>query len=166
MQETRVQSLVQEDPLEKGMAMHTSILAWRIPWTEEPGRLQFMGSQRVGHDWATNTFFTFDFSSGFLFFFFYLSFSVSWKSYAEVKVWGIFATCSVRLWTWSFVSDGFPGGLVVKSVQETRVHSLGGEDPTCPGIAKSVLHKYWGSALEIRGRNYWAFAATAEVQML
>ena len=50
MQETRVQSLVQEDPLEKGMAMHTSILAWRIPWTEEPGRLQFMGSQRVGHD--------------------------------------------------------------------------------------------------------------------
>ena len=45
MQETRVQSLVQEDPLEKGMAMHTSILAWRIPWTEEPGRLQSMGSQ-------------------------------------------------------------------------------------------------------------------------
>ena len=57
MQETRVQSLGQEDPLEKGMAAHSSILAWKIPWTEEPGGLQSMGLQRVGHDWATNTFF-------------------------------------------------------------------------------------------------------------
>ena len=48
--------LGREDPLEKGMATHSSILAWRIPWTEEPSRLQSMGSQRVGHDWATNTF--------------------------------------------------------------------------------------------------------------
>ena len=50
MWETRVQSLGQEDPLEKGMATHSSILAWRIPWTEEPGRLQSRGSQRVRHD--------------------------------------------------------------------------------------------------------------------
>ena len=50
IQETQVQSLGWEDPLEKGMATHSNILAWRIPWTEEPGRLQFMGSQRVGHD--------------------------------------------------------------------------------------------------------------------
>ena len=55
VQETWVQSLVQEDPLEKGMATYSSILAWRIPWTEEPGRLQSMGLQRVGHDRATNT---------------------------------------------------------------------------------------------------------------
>ena len=55
MPETWVQSLGQEDPLEKGMATHSSILSWRIPWTEEPGKLQSMGSQRVGHDWATNT---------------------------------------------------------------------------------------------------------------
>ena len=47
MQEIQVQSLDQEDPLEKGMATHFSILAWRIPWTEEPGGLQSMGSQRV-----------------------------------------------------------------------------------------------------------------------
>ena len=53
MQETQVQSLDQEDPLEKGMATHSSILAWRISWTEEAGRLQSMGSQRVGHDWIT-----------------------------------------------------------------------------------------------------------------
>ena len=50
MQETWVRSLGQEDPLEKEMATHSSILAWRIPWTEDPGRLQSMGSQRVGHD--------------------------------------------------------------------------------------------------------------------
>ena len=56
MQETRVQSLGHEDPLEKGMATHCSILAWRIPWTEEPGGLQSMGSQKVGQDFATNTF--------------------------------------------------------------------------------------------------------------
>ena len=50
MQETGVRSLGQEDPLEKEMATHTSILAWRIPWTEEPGGLQSTGLQRVGHD--------------------------------------------------------------------------------------------------------------------
>ena len=54
MQETRVQSLGWEDPLEKEMATHSSVLAWRIPWREEPGRLQSTGSQRVGHDWATS----------------------------------------------------------------------------------------------------------------
>ena len=55
MQETRVQSLGWEDTLEKGMASHSSILAWRIPWTEGPFRLQSMGLQRVRHDWVTNT---------------------------------------------------------------------------------------------------------------
>ena len=49
MQETRVRSPSREDPLEEGMATHSSILAWEIPWTEEPGRLPSMGSQRVGH---------------------------------------------------------------------------------------------------------------------
>ena len=52
VQETWAQSLSWEDPLEKGMATHSSILAWRTPWTEEPGGLQSMGSQRVGHDEA------------------------------------------------------------------------------------------------------------------
>ena len=57
MQETQVQSLGQEDPLEKGMATHSSILAWKIPWTEEPGGPQSMGLQRLGHDRAlTHTF--------------------------------------------------------------------------------------------------------------
>ena len=55
MQETWVQSLGQEDPLEKGKATHCNILAWRIPWAEEPDGLQSLGLQRVGHDWVTNT---------------------------------------------------------------------------------------------------------------
>ena len=53
-QETRVRSLGQEDPLEEEMATHSSTLTWKIPWTEGPGKLQFMDSQRVGHDWATS----------------------------------------------------------------------------------------------------------------
>ena len=52
-QETHVQSSGREDPLEKGMATLSSVRAWRIPWTEEPGGLQFMRSQRVGHDWVS-----------------------------------------------------------------------------------------------------------------
>ena len=54
MQETQVWSLGREDHLEKEAATHSSTLAWKIPWTEEPGRLQSMGSQRVGYDWATS----------------------------------------------------------------------------------------------------------------
>ena len=50
MWETQTRSLGREDPLEKGMATHSSVLYWRIPWTEEPGGLQFMGLQRVRHD--------------------------------------------------------------------------------------------------------------------
>ena len=49
-QETRVRSLGEEDPLEKGMVIHSSLLARRIPWTEKPGSLQSVGSQKVGHD--------------------------------------------------------------------------------------------------------------------
>ena len=56
VQEMRVQSLSQEDPMEKGMATHSSVPAWNIPWTEESEELQSMGSQRVGYSWAANTF--------------------------------------------------------------------------------------------------------------
>ena len=54
MRETRVRSLGWEDPLEKEMAIHSNTIAWKIPWSEEPGRLQSMGSQRVGHNWPTS----------------------------------------------------------------------------------------------------------------
>ena len=55
LQETRVWSLGWEDPLEEGMSTHSNVLIWRMPWTEEPGGLQFMKSQRVGHNWVTHT---------------------------------------------------------------------------------------------------------------
>ena len=58
MRETGVWSLGREGPLEKEMAIHSSTIAWKIPWTEEPGRPQSMGSQRVRHDWATSLHFT------------------------------------------------------------------------------------------------------------
>ena len=61
MRENRVQTLGWEDPLEKEMATHFRILVWRIPWTEEPGRLQFMGVQRVRYDSSTGTFTLFHF---------------------------------------------------------------------------------------------------------
>ena len=62
IQETQVWSLGQEDPLEKEIATHSSILAWKIPWMEESGGLQSMGLQRVRYEWAANTF-TFTFST-------------------------------------------------------------------------------------------------------
>ena len=63
MQEMQVRFLGWEDPLEKGVVPHSRILAWRIPWTEEPDRLQFMALQRAGHDWATKTTWSVQFSS-------------------------------------------------------------------------------------------------------
>ena len=71
MQETHIWSLGQEDPLEKEIPIHSGILAWRIPWTEEPSRLQSMGWQRVGHESMTNTF-TLTFFSTLLYLFLYL----------------------------------------------------------------------------------------------
>ena len=53
MQETWVRAPAQEDSLDKEMATHSTILAWKIPWTEEPGELQYLGSKRARHDWAT-----------------------------------------------------------------------------------------------------------------
>ena len=64
MQETQVPSLGWEDPLEKGIATHSSILAWRIPWTEEPGGLQSMRLQKAGHDRVTSLSLFFSFTEG------------------------------------------------------------------------------------------------------
>ena len=66
MWETWVWSLGWGDPLEKEMVTHSSILAWRIPWTKKPSRLQFTGSQRVGHNWVTSPYWTLPVSGGIL----------------------------------------------------------------------------------------------------
>ena len=67
MQETQVQFLGRENPLEKEMATHSSVLAWEIPWTEEPGRLKSTGSQRVGQDLVTNQLLVCSSSTGMIF---------------------------------------------------------------------------------------------------
>ena len=82
MWETWVWSLGLEDPLEKGLAIHSSILAWRIPWTKEPGRLQAMGLQRVGHNWVT----------------FAHSLAGMWNEYNCALVWTFFGIA--LLWDW------------------------------------------------------------------
>ena len=111
MQETWVQSLGQKDPLEKGMAIHCSILAWRIPWTEEPGGLQFVGLQRVRHDWATFTTTDFTYSEMHETFFNLTVFCVFFKiclflavlglrccvqALSSCSEWGLFSSC--RVW--------------------------------------------------------------------
>ena len=90
LQETWVRSLGWEDPLEKEMATHSSIPAWRIPWREEPGRLQSMRSQRIGHDWATS-FFHFDtqFIKNFLnFIYFWWN---KWNQVGKLKLFLLFS---------------------------------------------------------------------------
>ena len=79
MWETRVQSLSREDLLEKEMTTHSSILVWKIPWTEEPGRLQSMGSKRVRHDGATSL----------SFFLFFLYLGKSSQKLVIVSYWSV-----------------------------------------------------------------------------
>ena len=83
MRQTWVWSLGQEDPLEKEMATHSSTLAWKIPWTEEPGRLQSMGFQKVGHDWVSSLFL----------------FASMWNECKCAVVWTFFGIA--LLWDWN-----------------------------------------------------------------
>ena len=93
MWETQVQSRGWDDPLEKEMATHSSTLAWKIPWTEEPGRLQFMGSQRVGHEW----------SSGFSYF---LQFKSEFGN-KEFMIWATVSSGLVFFWLYRASPLGF-----------------------------------------------------------
>ena len=99
VQETWVRILGREDPLEKEMATHSSTLVWKIPWTEEPGRLQSMGSQRVGHDWATS----FHFRVWKIWPLFPFLSPPSFSLAVPHNMWG--HNCPVRDWT-CFPSDG------------------------------------------------------------
>ena len=103
MQETHFWSLGWEDPLEKEMATNSSTLTWRIPWTEEPGRLQSMGSQRVGHDCAT--FFFPPFGQ----FLSYKGLSLPWGGKSQIILWSL-STCNYILYfgTKRGKRDGMP----------------------------------------------------------
>ena len=113
MQETQVQSMGWEDPLEKGLTTHSSILAWRIPRTKESGGLQCMGSQRVGYDWATNTH-THTHTQEMI---------IAYKEsphhellFEAVKTWVVFTICSL---TWLFLPPHFH-----LTHRHTHMHSL------------------------------------------
>ena len=132
MQETWVWSLGWEDPVEKGMATHSSILAWRIPWTEEPGGLQSMGSQRVIHSLVTNTF------NLYLFI---------WLPQVRVVAWGIFvesfgiSCCKTQiLYLWPV------GSVVTRGVSFSVAWSIlvpwPGMEPHIPCIARQILN-HW-----------------------
>ena len=120
--ETQVWSLGQEDPLKKGMATHSSILAWRIPWAEEPGRLQSMELQRVGHVWMTNTFhFTKD----------------TWEFRERVIKWILSFPVSFRNWE-SPLSPLSPSGLFNPSVSPATWMSIF----TCGSSSLHQHHKF------------------------
>ena len=101
MQEPWVQSVGREDPLEKGTATQFSVLAWRILWTEEPGRLQSMGPQRVGHNWATSLSLSWLFISDT---YTILTWSeVKWLSRARLFVTPWTVACTKLLHPWDFL---------------------------------------------------------------
>ena len=120
MQETWVPSLGQENSLEKGIATHSSILAWRIMWTEEPGGLQSMGTQRVESDWVTNSFSLLHLSK--------------WLSSKSLQI----RTSLVVQW----IRACLP-------MQGTLVESLVQEDSTCRGATKPMCHIYWAPMLQL-----------------
>ena len=153
MWETWVRSLRREDILEKRMATHSSTLAWRIPWTEDPGGLQSMGSQRVWHDWATNTFTSLSFSRLFP------QGSSTLPANPVLPSWGFISILHPRL---TFLSKahtldflGVQWLRILLLMQRSRVPSLVWEDLTCHRATKSMHHNYWAYTPEPASCNYW-----------
>ena len=130
VRETQVQSLGWEDPLEKEMATHSSTLAWKIPWTEEPSRLQSMGSQRVRRDWANSLHFT--------------SVNTQWilVSFPNERI----KVVPLALEYPTQISMVALDHMVILSQRKSLLRSLwwcrGREDPTCLGATKPVHHSH------------------------
>ena len=128
MQETQVGLLGQEDPLEEEMAVHSSILAWRTPWTEEPGGLWSMGPQTVGHDWVSKCTHAHTHTHTCLF----IERIFEWIIQNQLLLQTYFPQVAQLIDLSEIINCGFPRGSVGKNplpMQETRVQSLGGEDP-------------------------------------
>ena len=145
MWETRVQSLGQEDPLEKEMATHSSILAWRIPWTEEPGRVQSMGSQRVRHNRATK-----------------LSLSLSYLNQFS----SVAQSCPTLCDPMNCSTPGLPVHHQLPEFTQTQVHRVGDAiQPSHPLLSPSPApnpSQHQGlfneSTLCMRWPKYWSFS--------
>ena len=146
MQETQVQSLRWEDPLEKGMVTHSSILAWKIPWTQEPGRLQSIDSQRVRHDSVTNPF-------HFTFFSFFVA-VVQSQSYVWLFVTAWTAACQTSLsFTISWSAQTHVRWVSV-AVQPSHLLS----PSPLPSVCLSIRVFSSESALCLRWPKYWSFS--------
>ena len=133
MQETRVQFLGQEDPLEKEMSTHSSILAWRIPRTEEPSGLQSTGSQTVGHDWA------------------HFHFHYVWENGSIWTYWNHFFHMHLAIWGQSFFLDcSHPNSKGTTEDQRFKWHRhLNGDDfeqtPDGEGMGNLACYSPWVS---------------------
>ena len=139
--ETWVWSLGQEDPLKKGMANHSSILAWGIPWTEEPWRLQSMGSERFGQEWGTNT-------SNFNFFVVQLLSCVRLLVAPEIAVTQVSLSFTI---SWSLPKLMF-SELVMSSNHLILYH------PLPPPVFNLSLHQGFFSNESILHIKYWSFS--------
>ena len=169
MWETWVWSLGWEDPLEKEMATHSSILAWRIPWTEEPGRLWYKGSQRIRHDWETFTSLPwkkmllqscFYFLSSFLLPFFHSSFTCSHiHRYIDIHI--NFKQTSE---SWSVVSDSlWPHGLYSPWILQIRIlewvafpFSRGSSQPRNGTQISHIAGGFFTSWARREAQEYWS----------
>ena len=153
MQETWVWSLGQEDPLEKEMETHSSILAWKIPWTEEPGGPQSMGSQKVGHNWVTNTH-THTHTHVYM----YVINAVSQFSCSVVSdsatPWTAAHQASLYItYSWSLLKL-----MSIESVKPSNHLILCRPHPFQPSIFASIRVFFSESVLPIRWPNYWSFS--------
>ena len=170
VQQTRVQSPVQEDPLEKGTPTHSTILAWRIPWTKEPGRLQSKGLQRVGHEWATNTvserltflqdhpvlvtYRAMSICWDFFFFFFPFIF-ISWRLIT-------LQYCSGFCHTLTWISHGVTGIPHPDPPSHLPLYPIPLGFPSAPGPSTCLMHPYVGTSMAggsvkqgLRDANIW-----------
>ena len=160
MQETWVPSLDQEDPLEREMATHSNVLAWRIPWTEEPDGLQSMESQRVRQDWVTNTHthtHTHTHTEQL-----WIKLLPIMNAYKQGHRPVSAVPCGYPDWSFCLVFWGFPWWLGLPTMQETQVRSLSQKDPLEKGVATHFSILAWRISwteepgrLQLRVRYNW-----------
>ena len=134
-----VTSLEQKDPLEKGMATHSSILVWRIPWTEEPGSLQSMGLQRVRHNWVTNAFTFMERNNKYWFTRMLSGWGWSWFPFSQILTLGQGLGCNpnyILITSWEII----PVVLVVKWSAKKEIWIV-----NMMFIRKQVAQSFWGT---------------------
>ena len=161
MQETQVWSLGWEDPLEKKMAAHSGILAWKIPWMAEPGRLLSMGSQRVGHDWGTSFHFIVDFKC--------VSFrcTENWFLYTYTSIYicgccSVIKLCAILCDPMDCSTPGFPVLHCLPDLAQTHVHWV--RDAIQPSLSSPYMFAY--NLSQHQGRFQWVGSSLQVAKVL